>query len=44
MDQSLDAFLIAKKVVAIAEIDTRRLTRKLRDIGPLNGAIVSGTL
>ena len=42
MDQSLDAFLIAKKVVAIAEIDTRRLTRKLRDIGPLNGAIVSG--
>jgi carbamoyl-phosphate synthase small subunit len=42
MKQSLGAFLTEKKVVAIAEIDTRRLTRKLRDSGPLNGAILSG--
>lgn len=42
MKQSLATFLAEKKVVAIAEIDTRRLTRKLRDGGPLNGAIVSG--
>ena len=42
MKQSLDTFLTEKKVVAIAEIDTRRLTRKLRDSGPLNGAILSG--
>ena len=40
MKQSLEAFLTEKKVVAIAEIDTRRLTRRLRDVGPLNGAIV----
>jgi carbamoyl-phosphate synthase small subunit len=42
MKQSLEAFLTEKKVVAIGEIDTRRLTRRLRDVGPLNGAIVSG--
>jgi len=42
MKQSLEAFLTEKKIVAIAEIDTRRLTRRLRDVGPLNGAIVSG--
>lgn len=41
-DQTLDEFLQAHNVVAIAEIDTRRLTRVLRDKGPLNGAIVSG--
>lgn len=41
-DQTLDEFLQARNVVAIAEIDTRRLTRLLRDKGPLNGAIVSG--
>lgn len=41
-DQTLDEFLQAHNVVAIAEIDTRRLTRLLRDKGPLNGAIVSG--
>ncbi len=40
--QSLDEFLKERNVIAIAEIDTRRLTRLLRDKGPLNGAIVSG--
>ena len=38
----LEDFLYERGVVAIAEIDTRRLTRVLRDQGPLNGAIVSG--
>lgn len=41
-DQSLDEFLKERNVIAIAELDTRRLTRLLRDKGPLNGAIVSG--
>lgn len=41
-EQTLQDFLVERKVVAIAEIDTRRLTRVLRDKGPLNGCIVSG--
>ena len=41
-EQTLQEFLAERKVVAIAEIDTRRLTRHLRDHGPLNGCIVSG--
>lgn len=41
-EQTLQEFLEQRKVVAIAEIDTRRLTRHLRDHGPLNGCIVSG--
>lgn len=40
--QSLDEFLLERNVIAIADIDTRRLTRLLRDKGPLNGAIVAG--
>ncbi len=40
--QSLQEYLIERNVVAIAEIDTRRLTRLLRDKGPLNGCIISG--
>lgn len=40
--QSLDEFLKERNVVAIADIDTRRLTRLLRDKGPLNGSIVAG--
>lgn len=42
MEQTLDDFLKQRDVVAIAEIDTRRLTRLLRDKGPMNGAIVTG--
>ena len=38
----LNAFLIEQKITAIAEIDTRRLTRLLRDKGPMNGCIISG--
>lgn len=41
-EQSLDEFLKARNVVAIAEIDTRRLTRLLRDKGALNGCVLSG--
>jgi len=41
-DQPLDEFLKQKNVVSIAEIDTRRLTRLLRDKGPLNGCVLSG--
>ncbi|MDT8427809.1 MAG: glutamine-hydrolyzing carbamoyl-phosphate synthase small subunit [Pseudomonadales bacterium] len=41
-EQTLDEFLKAHKVVAIAEIDTRKLTRLLRDKGPLNGCLLSG--
>lgn len=41
-EASLEDFLKARNVVAIAEIDTRRLTRLLRDKGPLNGCLLSG--
>jgi carbamoyl-phosphate synthase small subunit len=41
-EQSLDEFLKARNVVAIAEVDTRRLTRLLRDKGALNGCLLSG--
>ena len=40
--QSLDDFLKQRNVVAIAELDTRRLTRVLRDKGSLNGCLLSG--
>ncbi len=41
-ESDLESFLKARNVVAIAEIDTRRLTRLLRDKGPLNGCLLSG--
>lgn len=41
-EQSLNDFLKARNVVAIAEIDTRRLTRLLRDKGALNGCLLTG--
>ncbi len=40
--QTLSEFLIAQNVVAISDIDTRRLTRILRDRGPMNGCILAG--
>ena len=42
-DQDLNEFLEERNVVAIAEIDTRRLTRLLRGKGSLNGCLLSGT-
>ena len=40
-EQSLQDYLTTNKVVAIAEIDTRRLTRILRDKGALGGCIIA---
>jgi carbamoyl-phosphate synthase small subunit len=37
--ESLDAYLARSGIVAISEVDTRRLTRHLRDHGAQNGAI-----
>ena len=42
-EQSLDQFLIDHKVVAIADVDTRALTRHLRDKGAQNGCIMAGS-
>ena len=40
--QTLTEYLKAENIVAIAGIDTRKLTRLLRDTGAQNGAIVAG--
>lgn len=40
--RSLDQYLIDHNIVGIAEIDTRRLTRILREKGCLNGCIMAG--
>jgi carbamoyl-phosphate synthase small subunit len=40
--QDLPAFLAERKVVAIAGVDTRSLTRRLRDGGAQSGAVVVG--
>ena len=41
-EETLDAYLARNGIVAIAEIDTRRLTRRLRDGGAQNGCILAG--
>ncbi len=41
-DQPLPGFLRERSVVAIADIDTRRLTRILREKGAQNGAVMAG--
>lgn len=40
--ETLPDYLARNRIVAISDIDTRRLTRILRDTGAQNGAIVSG--
>lgn len=40
--ESLPEYLLRNKVVAIADIDTRKLTRILREKGAQNGCIVAG--
>ncbi|MEH6355647.1 MAG: glutamine-hydrolyzing carbamoyl-phosphate synthase small subunit [Marinobacter sp.] len=40
--QSLDGYLRDNNIVGIADIDTRRLTRILRDKGSQSGAVVAG--
>ncbi|MCZ6471321.1 MAG: glutamine-hydrolyzing carbamoyl-phosphate synthase small subunit [Gammaproteobacteria bacterium] len=39
---SLKQYLVRRNVIAIADIDTRKLTRLLRDQGAQNGAIMAG--
>jgi len=41
-ESNLQDYLVARNVVAIADIDTRKLTRHLRDHGAQNGAIIAG--
>jgi carbamoyl-phosphate synthase small subunit len=41
-EQSLDAYLRAENVVGIADIDTRKLTRILREKGAQAGCLVTG--
>ncbi len=41
-ERSLQDYLEARGVIAIADIDTRKLTRKLRDGGAQSGAILAG--
>ena len=41
-EQGLQQYLQQRGIVAIAEIDTRRLTRILRDKGALNGCLMAG--
>ncbi len=41
-ERTLAEYLHAERVVAIAELDTRRLTRLLREKGALNGCIATG--
>lgn len=40
--QSLPEYLVANNIVAIADIDTRKLTRVLREKGAQTGAIIAG--
>lgn len=42
--QTLSEFLIEQNVVAIAEIDTRKLTRILREKGAQSGCIMAGNI
>lgn len=41
-EMTLERFLLSRGIVAIAEVDTRKLTRHLRDRGTQNGCILAG--
>ena len=43
-EQSLSDYLVANNVVAIADIDTRKLTRILREKGAQAGCIIAGAM
>ena len=43
-EETLPDYLTRKKVVAIADIDTRRLTRILREKGAQRGCIIAGKI
>ena len=40
--QTLDGYLRERKIVGIADIDTRSLTRRIREKGAMAGAIIAG--
>ncbi|EQD65138.1 carbamoyl-phosphate synthase, small subunit [mine drainage metagenome] len=42
-EETLSHFLEARGIVALAEVDTRKLTRHLRDRGAQNGCILAGS-
>ena len=42
MTQALDTYLAERGICAIADIDTRKLTRRLRDTGAQSGCILAG--
>ncbi len=42
MEETLADYLVRQKIVAIADIDTRRLTRHLRTAGAQSGCIMTG--
>src|SRR6185369_910295 len=42
-DQGIREYLVANHVIAIADIDTRALTRKLRSSGVMRGVIATGS-
>ena len=44
MNQSLPSYLIENKLIAISDIDTRRLTTILRQQGAMNGCIQAGQI
>lgn len=44
MNESLSSYLAARNVVAIAGIDTRKLTRLLREKGAQNGCVMVGSI
>ncbi len=43
-EENLDDYLKVRNIVAIADIDTRRLTRILRDRGATNGCLLAGDI
>jgi len=43
-EQSFEEFLLANKLVAIADIDTRKLTKILRETGAQSGCIMAGNI
>ena len=43
MQQTLQDYLVEQNVVAISDVDTRRLTRLIREKGALSGCIAAGT-
>lgn len=43
-EQTLDAYLKANNILGIADIDTRALTRRLREKGAMNGCIMAGEI